>query len=349
MGIRAAIQSTVITSPEQRAHMQVSSSDHCERTILSTVPIFAKGEINEECLRHNVQCWELKSWSFPGTWNPVSLGCWCLSLRDRLPPSQLMAIKAVDSDMSCLRVSYHLLVQCGNDLPMRAMTQLFHDFLVRWVQQLEWQSSSVMRRNHSPKQFCPRASCFICEYGKTEKYPQVNVHHIYPACSTLDRIQGTNAGVNQWPLWDCETTKGQNNKECLFAMLMTEKAWVLQTPQTLCPEDSRVLMLPCDDPLWLRFRFAARMSTACCSARISQQKYDIVQSFRSLLSFKSSRGISATSGWMEVAGLKLLGVAAAIRRFGRCRTAKSKQHLRHKQRMKIHPEWNQRSLSHGAI
>ena len=195
----------------------------------------------------------------------------------------------------------------------------------------------------------PRASCFICEYGKTEKYPQVNVHHIYPACSTLDRIQGTNAGVNQWPLWDCETTKGQNNKECLFAMLMTEKAWVLQTPQTLCPEDSRVLMLPCDDPLWLRFRFAARMSTACCSARISQQKYDIVQSFRSLLSFKSSRGISATSGWMEVAGLKLLGVAAAIRRFGRCRTAKSKQHLRHKQRMKIHPEWNQRSLSHGAI
>ena len=64
---------------------------------------------------------------------------------------------------------------------------------------------------------------------------------------------------------------------------------------------------------------------------------------------EASRGISATSGWMEVAGLKLLGVAAAIRRFGRCRTAKSKQHLRHKQRMKIHPEWNQRSLSHGAI
>ena len=30
----------------------------------------------------------------------------------------------------------------------------------------------------------------------------------------------------------------------------------------------------------------------------------------------------------------------------RCCTAKSKQHLRHKQRMMIHPEWNQRSLSH---
>ena len=39
MGIRAAIQSTVITSTEQRAHMQVSSSDHRERAILSTVSI----------------------------------------------------------------------------------------------------------------------------------------------------------------------------------------------------------------------------------------------------------------------------------------------------------------------
>ena len=42
MGIRAAIQSTVITSTEQRAHMQVSSSDHCERAILSTVSISRK-------------------------------------------------------------------------------------------------------------------------------------------------------------------------------------------------------------------------------------------------------------------------------------------------------------------
>ena len=55
MGIRAAIQFTSITSPKQRAHMQVSSSDHCERAILSTVPILAKGQINEECLLRNVE------------------------------------------------------------------------------------------------------------------------------------------------------------------------------------------------------------------------------------------------------------------------------------------------------
>ena len=49
MGIRAGIQFTSITSIKRRAHMQVSSSDHCERAILSTVSICAKGQINEEC------------------------------------------------------------------------------------------------------------------------------------------------------------------------------------------------------------------------------------------------------------------------------------------------------------
>ena len=59
MGIRAAIQFTSITSTKHRAHMQVSSSDHCERAILSTVSMFAKGrEINEECLLCNVESWE---------------------------------------------------------------------------------------------------------------------------------------------------------------------------------------------------------------------------------------------------------------------------------------------------
>ena len=58
MGIRAAIQFTSITSTKHRAHMQVSSSDHCERAIFSTVSIFAKGQINEECLLGNVESWE---------------------------------------------------------------------------------------------------------------------------------------------------------------------------------------------------------------------------------------------------------------------------------------------------
>ena len=52
-------------------------------------------------------------------------------LCDRLPPRQWMAINAVDLDMPCFLPS-------SNDLPTSAMTQLFYDFLVRWVQQLEW-------------------------------------------------------------------------------------------------------------------------------------------------------------------------------------------------------------------
>ena len=52
--IESAIQFTSNTSTEQRAHMHVSSSDRCERTIVSTVSIFAKGQINEECLLRNV-------------------------------------------------------------------------------------------------------------------------------------------------------------------------------------------------------------------------------------------------------------------------------------------------------
>ena len=68
--IESAIQFTSNTSTEQRAHMHVSSSDRCERTILSTVSIFAKGQINEECLLRNVGSW--KSWRSPDAWNTVS-------------------------------------------------------------------------------------------------------------------------------------------------------------------------------------------------------------------------------------------------------------------------------------
>ena len=67
-----------ITSTEQRVHMHVSSSDHCERTILSTVSIFAKGQINEECLLGNVESW--KSLHLGDTsgllWGKL-LCCWC--------------------------------------------------------------------------------------------------------------------------------------------------------------------------------------------------------------------------------------------------------------------------------
>ena len=48
-----------IVSAEERADMQVSASDHCESTILFPVSILAKGQINKECLLHNVKSWSL--------------------------------------------------------------------------------------------------------------------------------------------------------------------------------------------------------------------------------------------------------------------------------------------------
>ena len=52
-GVRAAIQFISITSTEERADMQVSASDHCNRTILSTISLSATGQNNEECLLRN--------------------------------------------------------------------------------------------------------------------------------------------------------------------------------------------------------------------------------------------------------------------------------------------------------
>ena len=57
IGDRAAIQLS-ITSTEEMAHMKVSASNTCERTILFSVSIFAKGRINEACVLRNLESWQ---------------------------------------------------------------------------------------------------------------------------------------------------------------------------------------------------------------------------------------------------------------------------------------------------
>ena len=125
----------------------------------------------------------------------------------------------------------------------------------------------------APKQFCQRASCFICHYWKTENFPQLKVYHAHLATLPLSilleeqahaRVQClartsvkqfrslqsrrniTNAGANQWPLWENRSLQSfhpcqiRSMKSVSFAMLKAEKAWAWQTPQTLCWEDSLV-------------------------------------------------------------------------------------------------------------
>ena len=194
------------------------------------------------------------------------------------------------------------------------MTRLFHDFLVRWVQQLHWPSSSLTDVKDSFTQaVCERASYFICHYWQTELFPQLKVYHVHLATLPLSilleeqahaRVQClARASVKQFRSLQsrrnkcrCQSVtlvrkpvspqcsswpKIRSMKSVSFAMVKAEKAWVWQTPQTLWQEESWLLMLPCDDPFWLRFRFVARMSTSCRFGMISQQKYDIAQSFRS--------------------------------------------------------------------
>ena len=54
-GVHAAIQFISMTSTEERAHLQVSASDPCEKTVLFSVAIMAKDQTNEECLLRNIE------------------------------------------------------------------------------------------------------------------------------------------------------------------------------------------------------------------------------------------------------------------------------------------------------
>ena len=86
-GVHAAIQFILITRTEEREHMQLASSDHCETTILFPVSMLANGQINEERILRSVE--NSTSWSFPGTSTLVwrrFLGCWCCCVKTSRNP-----------------------------------------------------------------------------------------------------------------------------------------------------------------------------------------------------------------------------------------------------------------------
>ena len=212
------------------------------------------------------------------------------------------------------------------------MTRLFHDFLVRWVQQFHWPSSSLTDVKDSFTQaVLPKSFLFYLPLLKDwKKSPTEKVYRVQClARASVKQFRSLQSPVlkkghkcmcqpvtlvrRQVSLQFSSWPKIRSMKSVSFAMLKAEKAWVWQTHQTLWQEESWLLMLPCDDPLWLRFRFVARMSTACCIATISQQKYDVVQSFRSLLSFKRHFCYKRMNGscWVQIGSCSgLLAVAA---------------------------------------
>ena len=71
------------------------ASDHCEWTTLSTVSIFAKGQINEECFFRNVENW---------AWKTAQTLCWeelelLMLLCDRLPG--ILLLPATRNHVAC--------------------------------------------------------------------------------------------------------------------------------------------------------------------------------------------------------------------------------------------------------
>ena len=279
-----------------------------------------KGQIDEECLLHNVQCWELKSWSFPDTWNHVSRKVLVAdALRDRLPPSQLMVINAVDIDMSCfLPTSYQMPLRFANTCndkeifwlpPKMSPTVAITKFLFDWCEGLihpssfakellfslrkDWtfsqtegssHSSSNPARKHiagrrdtcSSSMSCPS----ICEaiqitsIASTEERAQMQV-------SASDHCEGTIC------FRVSKLAKDQINEECLFRKSLGCWCCCVTNHFGWCSR------------LWQEWA-----QHAALPGFHNRSMYDIVQSFRSSLSFKRHFCYHRVNGscWVQVAG-----------------------------------------------
>ncbi len=221
-----------------------------------------------------------------------------------------------------------------------------------------------MWRTHSPKQFCQRASCFICQYWKTDHFPQLKVYHGHLATlplsilleeQTLARVQClARAFVKQC---SCEalTTVRQPFSPNSFHVRKGSDQWaeclLVESWESLSLADTSniVSFSGADAALWwptlveVSVRGKNEHSMLHCQDFTTEVWH--CPEFQIFLKLQEAF-------LLPVGEWKLLGSGRwrlQRRPFGRCYTAKGKQHLRHKQGMMIHPEWHQRSLSHGAI
>ena len=166
-----------------------------ERTILSTVSIFPKGQIKEQFLLGNVEnCAKLRKLEFGRHLRPCagkSLGCWCCCVNASRNPVATGNHVAEYWTFAMLKEWTLALRPSFNVLPLLLIGRTF-------VQQSGSYRPPVLK-NHSL--------------------------HSFHVCKGSD--QGTVSPWQCWKLWKAE------------------KAWVWQTPQTLCWEESWLLMLLC--------------------------------------------------------------------------------------------------------
>ena len=194
--VHAGSEFTSFTSTEKRAHahMQVSSSDPCERTILSTVSVFAKGQNDEESLLRNVEGW--KSGSFPGT-------------------STFVWRRFFDRWCCCLTASRNPFASCTrNQVTCSSSVEKMSRASNNWC---NWCHAGRTNTCTSSMSF---QSCQWCGVHAASQFTSIT--------STEQRAR-THAGVKQWPLWKSHSlhmfAKGQNDEESLLRNVEGWKSW----------------------------------------------------------------------------------------------------------------------------
>ena len=237
MGIRAAIQFTSITSPKHRAHMQVSNSDHCERTILSTVFILVKKP--DRWRVSPLQCWKLRKLELGRHLRPCvgkTYTCWCCCVTGfqesycyQLPgitlPFPVRDEPSIKQLLPCWKIKN---LPSFNILPV---------LLIQWA--FEQQSNS-------------------------HQSPVPNIEHTC-RCQAMTTVTEPFS-----PLFLFLQRVSRSMKSVSFAMLKAEKAWAWQTPQTLCWEELYLLMLLCDRLPGILLLPATRNHVAFSGSRMSR-------------------------------------------------------------------------------
>jgi len=261
-----------------------------------------------------------------------------MPLRDRLPPSQLMVINAVDIDMSCfLPTSYQMPLRFANTCndkeifwlpPKMSPTVAITKFLFDWCEGLihpssfakellfslrkDWTFSQTEGSSHSSsnparKHIAGRRDTCSSSMSCPSICEAIQITSI---ASTEERAQMQVSASDHCEGTICfrvsKLAKDQINEECLFRK-----------------------SLGC----W-----------CCCVTNHFGWCFRLWQEWAQHAALPGFHNRSMTL--LQATEWRLLG---SSRGGLQQRTTKGKQHLRHKQRMMIHPEWNQRSLSHGAI
>ena len=196
----------------------------------------------------------------------------------RLPPSQLIAVNAVDPDMLCFLpsacpVRRQFDNKCNDTVSLWLL--LFYNFLVSFSNSCNdevplW----LMWGTHSPKQFWQRVSCVFASTERLKCYRVTKARE--PGENLVDTVPNKGHQCRCQPVTTVRqrfSSQFPSSSKFRSMSSVSSQCWWLKK---LEPGRRVFKILRCGcccvttarKPLWLRLRFAARLSKACCSASI---------------------------------------------------------------------------------